>query len=249
MAGHSQFKNIMHRKGAQDAKRAKAFAKLIRELTVASREGGPEPDGNPRLRAAIGSAKASNLPKDTMAKAIRRGAGDLDGDHYETIRYEGYAAGGVAFIIEALTDNRNRTASDVRSAFSKYGGTLAESNSVVFQFKREGSVRYPLDRGNAEYMLDIAIEVGADEVITSGDDHEFFCLPESFYSIRTLLEKKLSLPLSAELTWRPINTVTINGQQTLEILKLIEALDEIDGVQTISSNFEVPDEILQKVSA
>src|SRR5690606_7832504 len=161
MAGHSQFKNIMYRKGAQDAKRAKIFTKLIRELTTAARAGLPDPDGNPRLRAAINAARNANMPKDTIERAIKRGSGDADGENYEEIRYEGYGPGGVAIIVEALTDNRNRTASEIRAAFSKYGGNLGESNSVSFLFDRKGVIRYPLKAASAEAMFDAALEAGA----------------------------------------------------------------------------------------
>lgn len=249
MAGHSQFKNIMHRKGAQDAKRAKVFAKLIRELTVASKEGGADPDGNPRLRSAIATAKSSNLPKDTMEKAIKRGSGVSDGALYEEVRYEGYAPGGVAIIVEALTDNRNRTAAEIRSAFTKFGGSLGESNSVTFQFSRIGSIKYSLDIGSSEKALELAIDVGAEEVIPEDNVYEFISTVEDFYLTRNLLEEKISKPISAELMWKPLNKIDINEDQAIKIFKLIELLDESDDVQTISSNFDVSDQILERLSS
>jgi YebC/PmpR family DNA-binding regulatory protein len=247
MAGHSQFKNIMYRKGAQDAKRAKVFGKLIRELTVAAKTGQPDPNANPRLRSAIAAAKAANLPKDTMERAIKRGAGESDGESFEEIRYEGYGPGGVAVIVEALTDNRNRTASEVRSAFSKNGGTLGETNSVAFQFSRVGVVRFPAGVASADDVLELAIDVGADEVESDAEAHEFICAPDSFHEVREALEEKLGDPQSAELTWRPLNTVTVDEDQASTLFKLIEALDDSDDVQNVSANFEVSDDVMAKL--
>jgi len=248
MAGHSQFKNIMHRKGAQDAKRAKVFAKLIRELTVAARSGQPDPATNPRLRTAVAAAKAANLPKDTMERAIKRGAGETDGDSFEEIRYEGYGPGGVAVIVEALTDNRNRTASDVRSAFTKNGGSLGETNSVSFQFNRVGSIRYPTAVGSVDDVLETAIEVGADEVESDSETHEFICAPDAFHEVREALQANLGDPQSAEMIWRPVNTVPVDDEGAASTLfKLIEALDDSDDVQTVSANFEVSDAVLESL--
>jgi len=248
MAGHSQFKNIMHRKGAQDAKRAKVFAKLIRELTVAARSGQPDPATNPRLRTAVAAAKAANLPKDTMERAIKRGAGETDGDSFEEIRYEGYGPGGVAVIVEALTDNRNRTASDVRSAFTKNGGSLGETNSVSFQFNRVGSIRYPTAVGSVDDVLETAIEVGADEVESDSETHEFICAPDAFHEVREALQASLGDPQSAEMIWRPVNTVPVDDEGAASTLfKLIEALDDSDDVQTVSANFEVSDAVLESL--
>jgi YebC/PmpR family DNA-binding regulatory protein len=248
MAGHSQFSNIMHRKGAQDAKRAKVFGKLIRELTVAARSGQPDPASNPRLRSAIAAAKAANLPKDTMERAVKRGAGDTEGDNFEEIRYEGYGPGGVAVIVEALTDNRNRTASEVRSAFTKSGGSLGETNSVSFQFSRVGSIRYPADVGSADDVLETAIEVGADEVESDSETHEFLCAPESFHEVREGLQSNLGDPQAAEMMWRPANTVPVDDEGAASTLfKLIEALDDNDDVQSVSANFEVSDAVLENL--
>ena len=245
MAGHSQFSNIMHRKGAQDAKRAKVFGKLIRELTVAARSGQPDPASNPRLRSAIAAAKAANLPKDTMERAVKRGAGETDGESFEEI---GYGPGGVAIIVEALTDNRNRTAGEVRSAFTKSGGSLGETNSVSFQFSRVGSIRYPADVGSADDVLETAIEVGADEVESDDETHEFLCAPDSFHEVREALQANLGDPQAAAMIWRPTNTVPVDDEGAASTLfKLIEALDDNDDVQTVSSNFEVSDAVLENI--
>ncbi len=249
MAGHSQFKNIMYRKGAQDAKRAKVFAKLIRELTVATRSGLPDPNMNPRLRTAVAASKAANMPKDTMERAMKRGAGADDGENFEEIRYEGYGPGGVAFIVEALTDNRNRTASDVRSAFAKFGGTLGETNSVSFQFSHVGAIRYPPEAGSADEMLEAAIEAGADECESDATGHELTCPPDDFNDVREALEKQLGVALSAELTWKPSTTVEVNEDHAEGLFKLIEALDENDDVQKVASNFEVSDKVMERLSA
>lgn len=249
MAGHSQFKNIMYRKGAQDAKRAKVFAKLIRELSVATRSGLPDPNMNPRLRTAVAAAKAANMPKDTMERAIKRGAGADDGENFEEIRYEGYGPGGVALIVETLTDNRNRTASDVRSAFSKFGGSLGETNSVSFQFARVGAIRYPPDAGSADEMLEAAIEAGADECDSDDTGHELTCAPDSFNQVREALEKQLGTAMSAELAWKPNTTVDVNEEQAETLFKLIEALEENDDVQKVAANFEVSSQVMERLSA
>ena len=249
MAGHSQFKNIMYRKGAQDAKRAKVFAKLIRELTVATRGGLSDPSMNPRLRTAVSASKAANMPKDTMERAIKRGAGADEGENFEEIRYEGYGPGGVALIVEALTDNRNRTASDVRSAFSKFGGTLGETNSVSFQFTRVGAIRYPPDAGSADEMLEAAIEAGADECDSDETGHELTCAPDDFNEVREALEKQLGTAMSAELAWKPNTTVEVNEEQAETLFKLIEALDENDDVQKVAANFEVSSQVMERLSA
>lgn len=244
MAGHSKFKNIMHRKGAQDAKRAKVFTKLIRELTVAARSGMPDPEQNPRLRSAVAAAKAANMPNDTIDRAIKRGAGPGDGENFEEIRYEGYGPGGVAVIVEALTDNRNRTASEVRSAFGKNGGTLGETNSVSFMFERIGSIQYPTDTAGADEMFEAALEAGAQNVESGDEGHDISCAPEDFNEVREALEQRFGAPESAGLTWKPQNTVALlqDGAETL--FKLIEALEDSDDVQAVSSNFSVSDDVL-----
>ncbi len=249
MAGHSQFKNIMYRKGAQDAKRAKVFAKLIRELTVATRSGLSDPAMNPRLRTAVAASKAANMPKNTMERAVKRGSGTDEGENFEEIRYEGYGPGGVALIVETLTDNRNRTASDVRSAFSKFGGTLGETNSVSFQFTRVGAIRYPVDAGSADEMLEAAIEAGADECDSDDTGHELTCAPDDFNEVREALEKQLGAAMSAELAWKPNTTVDVNEEQAETLFKLIDALEENDDVQKVSANFEVSSQIMERLSA
>src|SRR5579872_4009848 len=202
MAGHSQFKNIMHRKGAQDARRARQFARLIREITVAARHGLPDPASNPRLRAAVMAAREANMPKDTVERAIKKASGAAAGEDYAEVRYEGYGPAGVAVIVEALTDNRNRTASDIRSAFSKHGGALGETNSVSFLFARRGVVRYPLDTASEDAMLEAAIEAGAENVESDGDGHEVSTAPEQFFAVRDALEARFGTPATARLDWR-----------------------------------------------
>ncbi|HJQ59218.1 MAG TPA: YebC/PmpR family DNA-binding transcriptional regulator [Vineibacter sp.] len=252
MAGHSQFKNIMHRKGAQDARRAKVFTKIIRELTTAARSGLPDPAANPRLRAAVIAARDANMPKDTVDRAIKRGAGADAADNYVEVRYEGYGPGGVAIIVEALTDNRNRTASDVRSTFAKYGGNLGETNSVAFMFDRIGEFRFPLAAGSADDMMDKAIEAGADDVQSvAGDDgyHEIVCAQENFSAVRDALEKAVGSPPSgAKLVWRPKSTAPVDAEAAQTLFKLIETLEDSDDVQSVYANFEVSDETLTRLA-
>ena len=247
MAGHSKFKNIMYRKSAQDAKRAKVFTKLIRELTVAAK-GGADPDANPRLRAAIAAARNANMAKDTLERAIARGTGEGDSDNYEEIRYEGYGPNGVAVIVEALTDNRNRTASEVRAAFSKFGGNLGETNSVSFMFDRVGQIAYPADVAGEEEMLEAAIEAGAEDVQSGEDGHEVLCAPEDFNEVRDALESRFGVADSAGLAWRPQNTVKLDDDGAETLFKLIDMLEDSDDVQAVSSNFEVDDDVLERLT-
>ena len=249
MAGHSQFKNIMYRKGAQDAKRAKIFSKLIRELTVAALSGLPDPDMNPRLRAAVAAARAANMPKDNIERAIKRASGDGGSAAFEEIRYEGYGTGGVAVIVETLTDNRNRTAAEVRAAFTKFGGTLGETNSVAFQFNRVGSIRYAKAAASDEALLEAAIEAGAADCVSDDAGHEVLCAPDGFNDVRDALEARLGVPHSAGLVWQPMSTVPIDQKQAESLFKMFAALDDSDDVQHVSSNFEVSDTILDKLSA
>ncbi|MBV9811690.1 MAG: YebC/PmpR family DNA-binding transcriptional regulator [Acetobacteraceae bacterium] len=249
MAGHSQFKNIMHRKGAQDAKRARAFARLIREITVAARSGIPEPAANPRLRAAVAAAREANMPKDTVERAIKKAVGGGAGDDYSEVRYEGYGPAGVAVIVEALTDNRNRTASDIRSAFSKYGGALGETNSVAFLFTRLGAIRYPATAASEDAMLEAAVEAGADEVESGPDGHEITTAPENFFAVRDALEARFGPPEDAKLDWRPTTSVTLDEARAAAVLKLVDALDDNDDVQNVYANFDIPEPVLQKLSA
>ena len=249
MAGHSQFKNIMHRKGAQDAKRGKVFTKLIRELTVAAKNGLPDPNSNPRLRAAIIAARQANMSKDTVDRAIKRGAGGADDANYEEVRYEGYGPGGVALIIEALTDNRNRTASDIRTAFSKFGGSLGETNSVSFMFDRIGAVRYPRAVASEDAMLEAAIESGADNVETDDEAHEVTCAPDQLNAVRDALEARFGAPQSARLGWKPQTSIAVADEPADKLLRLLEALDDNDDVQTVVANYEVSDETLTRLTA
>jgi len=249
MAGHSQFKNIMHRKGAQDAKRAKQFAKVIREITVSVRSGMPDPASNPRLRAAISMAREVNMPKDTVDRAIKKASGAAGGEDYAEVRYEGYGPAGVALIVEALTDNRNRTASDVRAAFSKHGGSMGESNSVSFMFSRLGVIAYPLAVASEDAMLEAAIEAGADNVETTPDGHEVTCSMEEFFAVRDALEARFGEPVSAKLDWRPATTVALDEEKARAVLKLIDVLDESDDVQNVYANFDFSDEVAQALAA
>lgn len=248
MAGHSQFKNIMFRKNRQDAQKSKLFSKLSREITVSAKMGMPDPVHNPRLRAAIAAAKAQSMSKDVIERAIKKAQGG-DAENYEEVRYEGYGPGGVALIVEALTDNRNRTASDVRSAFSKYGGALGEAGSVAFLFNRVGTIVYPAKAGSADAMLDAAIDAGADEVVSTKESHEFLCRQEDFASVRDALEAKLGAPQSASIVWRPLNNVVVSDEQAASLLKLLDALDDHDDVQNVYANYEMSDALMEKLSA
>ena len=249
MAGHSQFKNIMYRKGAQDAKRAKVFGKLIRELTVATRSGQPDPDANPRLRTAIAAAKAANMPKDTMERAVKRGSADTGGENFEEVRYEGYGPGGVAVIVEALTDNRNRTASEVRSAFVKYGGVLGETNSVAFQFDHIGAIHYASSAAREDAMFEAALEAGAADVESSDSGHEVTCDPDDFSAVRDAMEGRFGDAEDARLDWKPQTTVPVDEDAAGTLLKLLDVLDDNDDVQRVASNFDVDDETMDRLSA
>jgi len=248
MAGHSQFKNIMFRKNRQDAQKSKLFSKLSREITVSAKLGMPDPNHNPRLRSAIIAAKAQSMSKDVIERAIRKAQGG-DAENYEEVRYEGFGPGGVAVIVEALTDNRNRTAADIRAAFSKYGGALGESGSVTFMFQRMGSIAYPGAAGTADSMLEVAIEAGAEESISSSDGHEFLSRVEDFAAVREALEAKLGQPQSAKIVWRPSNTVPVSDSAGETLSKLLDTLDDHDDVQNIYANYEMSDALMEKLSA
>jgi YebC/PmpR family DNA-binding regulatory protein len=239
----------MHRKGKQDAKRGKIFTKLIREIMVAARNGLPDPAANPRLKAAITAAKAQNMPKDTIERAIKRGSGAEDGANFEEVRYEGYGPGGVAIIVEALTDNRNRTASDVRSIFTKNGGSLGETNSVAFNFVRKGLIVYPAAIGSADAVFEAALEAGADDVVSGDEIHEIVTSPDDFAAVRDALEAKFGAAESARLSWRPGVTVPVDAAQAETLFQLIEALEDNDDVQTVSANYDVADEVVARLSA
>jgi YebC/PmpR family DNA-binding regulatory protein len=249
MAGHSQFKNIMVRKGAQDARRGRLFTKIIRELTTAAKQGQPDPNANPRLRAAIAAARAANMSKDTMERAIKRGAGGGADANYEEVRYEGYGPGGVAIIVEALTDNRNRTASEIRMVFSKAGGNLGETNSVSFMFDRKGVIRFPAKAASADAMFEAALEAGAEDVSSDADVHEIVCAPEQFSAVRDALEAKFGAPQEARLNWRPRSTVPVGADAAESLLKLLDALEDNDDVQTVAANFEVADDVMARLTA
>ena len=249
MAGHSQFKNIMHRKGAQDARRAKVFAKLIREITVSAKSGLPDPAANPRLRAAVVAANKANMTKDTVERAIKKAAGAGAGDDYTDVRYEGYGPNGVAIIVEALTDNRNRTAGEVRSAFSKHGGALGETNSVSFMFNRLGVITYPASVASADAMLEAAIEAGAENAESDESGHEITTGIDDFFAVRDALEQTFGAPESARLEWRPTTLVTLDEDRAKSLLKLIDALEDSDDVQNVYANFDIPDSVMARLSA
>jgi len=239
----------MHRKGAQDARRARAFAKLIREITVSARQGLPDPASNPRLRAAVIAARAVNMPRDTIERAIKKAAGAASGEDYQEVRYEGYGPAGVAVIVEALTDNRNRTASDIRSAFSKFGGALGETNSVSFMFNRLGVVRYPAEAASADDMLEAAIEAGAENVDSSADGHEVTTAPDEIFAVRDALEARFGTPETARLEWRPTTSVTLDEERASGVLKLLDVLEDNDDVQNVYANFDIPEAVMTKLSA
>lgn len=248
MAGHSQFKNIMHRKGRQDAVRSKLFSKLSKEITVAAKVGGPDPDANPRLRLAVQNARSQSMPKDNIARAISK-ADSGDAENYDEIRYEGYGPGGVAVIVEALTDNRNRTASNVRSYFTKNGGTLGETNSVAFSFDRVGEIIYPADIGDGDTVLEAAIEAGADDVQSEGEGHTVICAFEDLNSVASALQTALGEAQSVKPIWKPQNLVPLNEEKAGTMLKLMGILDDDDDVQNVYANFEIDDDVMAKMAA
>ncbi len=247
MAGHSQFKNIMHRKGRQDAMKSKLFGKLAREITVSAKLGTPDPAMNPRLRAAVIAARQENMPKDNIDRAIKKAIGG-DSENYDEIRYEGYGPGGVAIIVEALTDNRNRAASDIRSYFTKAGGNLGETGSVSFMFDRTGVIEYDRSAGSDDAMLDAAIEAGADDVISSESGHEIYASQENFREVAKALEAKFGEPRKAALTWKPQNTVSVDDETGEKLLKLMDLLNEHDDVQNVYANFEVSDALVARMA-
>jgi len=249
MAGHSQFKNIMYRKGAQDKKRAKEFARLTREIMVAARSGLPEIDKNPRLRGAVQAARAANMPKDNIERAIKKVAGGDDDTSFDEMRYEGYGPGGVAVIVEALTDNRNRTASEVRAAFSKNGGTLGETNSVAFMFDRVGIIVYPAESASADDMFEAAVDSGASNVNSTSDSHEISCEPDDFSDVRDALTDRFGDPREANLIWQAKNLIPLGEDEAQTLFKLLEALDESDDVQRVSANFDIAEDVMTRLTA
>ncbi|MBT1157631.1 YebC/PmpR family DNA-binding transcriptional regulator [Aminobacter anthyllidis] len=248
MAGHSQFKNIMHRKGRQDAVRSKMFSKLAREITVAAKTGVPDPTMNPRLRLAVQNAKAVSMPKDNIARAISK-ASMGDAENYEEVRYEGYGPGGVALIVEALTDNRNRSASNVRAAFTKSGGALGETGSVSFMWDRVGEIVYPATAGDADKVMDAAIEAGADDVQSDEDGHTIICAFENLGEVSKALESSLGDAESVKIIWKPQNNIPVDEERAQSLMKLVGTLEDDDDVQNVYANFEVDEATMAKLSA
>ena len=246
MAGHSKFKNIMHRKGAQDKKRAKIFGRLIKELTVAARSS-TDPESNPRLRTALLAARAANMPKDNIERVLKRAEGG-EGENYDEIRYEGYGPGGTALIVDAMTDNRNRTASEVRAAFNRYGGSLGETGSVSFMFDRVGQIIYSVDAADSDSMFEAVFEAGADNVESDENGHEVTCAPEYFNAVREALEAIFGAPEESCLTWKPQNLIAVDEAQASTLLKLLDSLDDNEDVQNVASNFDISDDVIAKLS-
>jgi YebC/PmpR family DNA-binding regulatory protein len=247
MAGHSKFKNIMHRKGAQDKKRSAMFSKLSREITVAAKMGTPDPDMNPRLRAAVLAAKAQSMPKDNIQRAIDKSSAG-EGDNYEELRYEGFGPGGVSLIVEALTDNRNRTATNVRTIFSKNGGNLGASGSVSHGFDRLGLITYPVSAGSHDKVFEAAIEAGAEDMETNDETHDIWTAQEDLHEVAKGLEQALGEAESVKLAWRPQTPVEVGEDDAGSLLKLIDALDDDDDVQTVWGNYEVSDDVMEKIA-
>lgn len=246
MAGHSKWANIQHRKGKQDAARSKLFSKLAREITVAAKMGDPDPEKNPRLRLAVKDAKSQSMPKDVIDRAIAKAAG-ADSENLEEIRYEGYGPNGVAVIVEAMTDNRNRTASNVRSLFTKAGGNLAETGAVSFMFDRKGQVVYPAKAGDADSVMEAAIEAGAEDVESSEDGHVIWCAFEDLAEVSAALESALGEAESTRLVWRPTTTTEMDLDSAQKLMRLIENLEDDDDVQTVTANFEISDEVMAQL--
>lgn len=248
MAGHSKWANIQHRKGRQDAVRSKLFSKLSKEITVAAKMGDPDPDKNPRLRLAVKEAKAQSMPKDNIERAIRKAAGG-EGDAYEEIRYEGYGPGGAAVIVEAMTDNRNRTASTVRAAFGKNGGNLGETGSVGFMFERKGEIAFTVSAGDEDKIMSAAIEAGAEDVESSEYGHVVYCADSDLNEVAGALEASLGESETARLIWKPTSSAELEFDDARKLLQLIETLEDDDDIQRVTSNFEIPDEMMERLGA
>lgn len=246
MAGHSKWANIQHRKGRQDAARSKLFSKLSKEITVAAKMGDPDPDKNPRLRMAVKEAKSQSVPKDVIDRAIKKSTAG-DGDDYEEIRYEGYGPNGVAVIVEAMTDNRNRTASTVRSTFTKNGGNLGETGSVGFMFDRKGEVMYPASVGDSDTVMMAAIEAGAEDVESSEDGHIIWCADTDLNEVSNALEAELGESDSTKLVWKPTTTTELGLEDMQKLMKLVDALEDDDDVQRVTTNFEATDEVMDQL--
>jgi YebC/PmpR family DNA-binding regulatory protein len=248
MAGHSKFKNIMHRKGRQDAQRSKMFSKLSREITSAAKMGMPDPAMNPRLRVAVAAARAVNMPKDNIDRAIKKSQ-EAGGADYQEVRYEGFGPGGVGVIVETLTDNRNRTAGEVRAVFSKYGGNLGETGAVSFGFARVGEIEYDAATASADDMLEAALEAGADDVESDAEGHWLYCAYESVHETASALEKRFGEPRAVKIVWKPGNTVEVDLEKGERLMRMIAALEDSDDVQNVYANFEMSDAVLEKLSA
>ena len=248
MAGHSKFKNIQFRKGAQDKKRSKLFSKLGREITAAAKMGMPDPAMNPRLRAAMLAARAENMPKDNIDRAIKKALGG-DAENYDEIRYEGYGPGGTAIMVEALTDNRNRTASEVRSIFTKFGGNLGETGAVSFNFDKLGAIEFDAAKATADQMLEAAIDAGADDCESSDEGHVVYCNPDRLHQVAKALEARFGEPRSVQIVWRPKSEVPIDEEAGQKLLRMIDALEESDDVQQVYANFDVAEDVLRRLTA
>jgi len=249
MAGHSKWANIKHKKGRADAARAKVFSKLAREITVAAKLGGGDPEMNPRLRLAVATARGQSMPKSNIEAAIQKGVGGAEGEDYVEMRYEGYGPGGVAVIVDTLTDNKNRTAGEVRSNFTKYGGNLGETGSVNFMFDRVGEIFFPLEASETDSIFEVAVEVGANDCTTDEEGHTLTTDPDDLAVVRDAIELKLGEPERSSLVWRPNTMAEINEDQARSVLKLIDALEDNDDVQNVTTNFEVSDEVMEKLLA
>lgn len=248
MAGHSKFKNIMHRKGAQDKKRAGLFAKLSKEITVAAKMGGEDPDSNARLRMSIVTARSNSMPKDNIERAIKKGVGGGDDANYDEIRYEGYGPGGIAVLVDVLTDNKNRAASEIRSAFSKNGGNMGEQGSVAFMFDRVGEIEYAADAADADAMFEEALEAGAENVESDDDGHEITCASEDLHAVVGALEAKFGEPKGAKLAWKAKTLTPVGEDKAEQVMRFIDAMEDNDDVQYVSSNFDISDEVLEKLA-
>ncbi|MBL4604047.1 MAG: YebC/PmpR family DNA-binding transcriptional regulator [Emcibacteraceae bacterium] len=249
MAGHSKFKNIQHRKGAQDKKRSSLFSKLSKEITVAAKMGGPDVDSNARLRLAVQNARSLSMPKDNISRAVNKSQAS-DGENYDEIRYEGFGPGGTAIIVESLTDNRNRAVTDIRTAFAKNGGNLGESGSVSYQFDKVGEIIFEESAKSADDMFELALDAGAENVETDGDIHEVICSMEDLHSVSAELAKATGEePKSVKLIWKAQNTIEMDLESATKLIKMIDALEELDDVQSVFGNFEIPDDVMEKLDA
>jgi YebC/PmpR family DNA-binding regulatory protein len=249
MSGHSKWSSIKHKKAARDAKRGKVFTKLIKEITIAARLGGGDINANPRLRTAIAAAKAQSMPNDNIDRAIKKGTGELGGGHLEQVAYEGYGPGGVALIVDVLTDNRNRTVSEIRFLMSKHGGSLGEAGCVAWMFKKRGVINVDRSAADEDRLMELALEAGADDLITDADSFQVISPPESFSAVREAIEKAGTAIANAELTMVPENTVKVAGRQAEQVLKLLEELEDHDDVQSVSANFDMDEEVMAQFSA